>query len=416
MAAKIYQVGGCVRDMLRGQPPHDRDFVVVGATPQEMSDAGFIPVGKSFPVFIHPKTGEEYALARKEIKTGPRHQDFRFLFSPDISLETDLERRDFTCNAIAFDTENQTFIDPFGGMEDIKNKTLRHVNEQHFPEDPLRILRLCRFVAQLDFRVAPKTMNLVSEMTKADMLSHLPAERIWQELEKALQSPNFDKFLLTARQCGALNAILPEVEKLWITSERTDFHPEGNSGTHTILTLKQAAESNSFVRFGLMLHDIGKILTPKEILPSHYNHEQNGIDLIQNICRRLKVPKSYRDFALLACKNHMKFCRIFEMRNKTLVDFGEDVSRLGTDNLENFIAVCRADTFGNARSHASSEYSEFEKKADFLRKICAFLKTIKATDMPNFEKLPKDEKFKNLFREYKIRQLSNIIGSLRPHP
>ncbi len=408
---KIYQVGGCVRDMLRGKKPQDFDYVVTGSSPQEMLALGYIEVGKSFPVFLHPQTKEEYALARKEIKTGPRHQDFKFIFSPDVSLEQDLERRDFTCNAIAYDPCNKTFIDPFNGKKDIQNKILRHINSEHFQEDPLRILRLCRFTAQLDFTPAPETIELVKRMTSSGMLSYLSPERIWKELEKALQFATFNNFLLTARTCGVLKFLLPEVEQLWHTPERTDYHPEGNSGDHTLLTLQQAQSGNALVRFALLFHDIGKTVTPANILPSHHKHEQNGLDIIRRICRRLKIPNNYRDFALFVCRNHMKFYKISEMRISTLTDFAEEVAHLGSYGIENYIMVCKADAFGNLAPHTDEKETAFLTNEKKLRSVIKIITSSKATDMPNFALLPKDENFREKFRQYKIHLVKEFLAS-----
>ena len=240
---KIYQVGGAVRDRLLGRIPNDSDYVVVGLTPDEMLRQGFTEVGKGFPVFLHPLTREEYALARKEIKTGDKHTDFEFIFDESVTLREDLERRDFTCNAIAYDEETGEYIDYFGGQDDIKNKILRHVNAEHFVEDPLRVLRLCRFSAQLDFDAAPATVELCRSMVQKGMLEHLTAERVWIELLKAMKTPAFYRFIELAREVGALKIILPEIEALWKVPERTDFHPEGNTGAHVLHTLKLAENS-----------------------------------------------------------------------------------------------------------------------------------------------------------------------------
>lgn len=410
---KIYQVGGAVRDKLRGKKPQDFDYVVTGSTPEQMLQLGFQQVGKDFPVFLHPETKEEYALARKEIKTGSGHRDFKFVFSPEVTLKEDLARRDFTCNAIAFDPETQEYIDPFNGREDIKNRILRHVDSGHFQEDPLRILRLCRFAAQLDFSPAPETMALVRQMTADGMLAHLTPERVWKELEKALRFPAFPQFLTTARETGALKAVLPEVDRLWDTPERPDHHPEKNSGAHTLMALAEAKDASALVRFGILLHDIGKTETPAEILPSHHHHEQNGLPLIENICRRLKVPNRFRDFALTVCRLHMKLCKIPEMRPGTLVDFCEDLMRSGC-NIDDYIAVCRADMHGRAVHISEEEEEIFRQNARTLRQAEQVLSSVRATDMPNFENLPKDERFGELYREYRIRRLrENFFDAIR---
>lgn len=408
---KIYQVGGSVRDRLLGRHPQDIDYVVTGSSPEEMLARGFVRVGKDFPVFLHPESKEEYALARKEIKTGYRHTDFEFIFDASVTLREDLERRDFTCNAIAFDLQTNEYIDPFNGRQDIQNRVLRHINAEHFQEDPLRILRLCRFAAQLGFSPAPETLELAAKMTAEGQLAHLSPERIWKELEKALRFPTFPQFIRIARACGALKAILPEIDRLWQTPERTDYHPEANSGDHTLLTLKQATDGNALIRFGLLLHDIGKTVTPAEILPSHHHHEQNGLDIIRTICTRLKIPNHYRDFALMACRYHMKLCKIPEMRIGTLVDFCEDLTRTGTADIDNFIEVCRADMHGCKRTITKEEDLIFEQNAARLRQIVAILQGIKATDMPNFAVLPKDERFGDLYREFRIQKVRQILHS-----
>ena len=236
---KIYEVGGCVRDKLLGKEANDFDHVITGATSNEMLRLGFKQVGKNFPVFL--KNGQEYALARQEIKTGDKHYDFKFIFTPDITLQQDLERRDFTCNALAYDKENDKIIDYHNGINDIKNKILRHVNSAHFPEDPLRVLRMCRFSAQLDFTIVPETLDLAKSMVSQGMLAHLSAERIWQEIYKALETPHFDKFILSMRECGALKDILPELDEMFSTPENPKTHPEGNVGAHTILAIQYVA-------------------------------------------------------------------------------------------------------------------------------------------------------------------------------
>lgn len=402
---KIYQVGGAVRDKLMGLKAHDIDYVVVGATTEEMLKKGFKQVGKGFPVFINPQNQCEYALARKELKTGPKHTDFTFIFSPEMTLSEDLERRDFTCNALAFDEETETVIDEHNGIDDIKRKILRHVNTEHFVEDPLRVLRLCRFAAQLDFEIAPETLDLARQMVSSDMLNHLTPERIWQELAKALQTAHFDKFITSARACGALKIILPEIDRLFDTPERLDFHPEGNSGAHTLLCLKQAAKETPLVKFAVLMHDVGKALTPKNILPSHHKHELNGLEVIRSLCQRLKVPNRFRDFALTTCANHMKMHIICQMRAGKIVDFVDALTGNHQNDIDNFIAVCRADYFGRGKEIRANEQAEFENAAAYLRKAAHILMPLKASDMPNFENIPKDNLFKEKFKNFKIQKL-----------
>ncbi len=407
---KIYQVGGSVRDKLMHKEPHDIDYVVTQSTVEEMLSLGYKQVGKSFPVFLHPETKCEYALARKEIKTGDKHTDFEFIFTPDITLEEDMARRDFTCNAIAMDVESGKIIDCYGGVNDIASRTLRHVNSEHFPEDPLRVLRMCRFAAQLDFRVAPETMELASTMVSKGMLSHLSGERIWQEIYKAMQSKNFDIFITTAKECGALKAILPEVDKLFTTPEKPEHHPEKNSGDHTLLCLKNVALESPKIKFAVLLHDIGKSVTPKDILPAHHYHDRNGIPIISSICNRLRVPNEYRDFAILCCRHHMKLHLAIQMRKGTLTDF---VDSIKSKNIEDFIKVCRADFYGRQKEISAEEAAFFEQQSNYFRQASSVIKAIKAQDMPNFAKLPKDKSFKDKYREYKINRLSQALKSER---
>ena len=407
---KIYQVGGAVRDKLMGMPAHDTDYVVVGATPLQMLEKGYKQVGKGFPVFINPQNQCEYALARKEIKTGPKHTDFKFIFSPDITLSEDLERRDFTCNALALDEETNKIIDEHNGQEDIKNKILRHVNTEHFVEDPLRVLRLCRFAAQLSFETAPETLELAKQMVNAGMLDYLTPERIWQEIFKALQTSHADKFIETARTCGALKTILPEIDHLFDTPERLDFHPEGNSGAHTLLCLRQAANETPLIKFAVLTHDVGKALTPKEILPSHHKHDLNGLEVIRSLCQRLKVPNRFKDFALTACANHMKLHLIRQMRPGKVVDFIAALTGNHQNDIDNFIAVCRADYFGRGKEVSTAEKADFENAADYLRKVAQILIPLKATDMPDFENIPKDNFLKEKFKNFKIQKLISELN------
>ena len=301
---RFYQVGGAVRDRVLKRRSQDRDFVVLGGSEAEMLALGFKKVGKSFPVFLHPKTGEEYALARKEIKIGKKHQDFKFEFTPDITLEEDSLRRDFTCNALYFDEEKNEILDFHNGIEDINKRILRHISA-HFCEDPLRILRMCRFAAQLDFTVAPETMDLCRQMVKNGELKNLSNQRIWNEIEKALHCKHFDKFILTARECGALQEIFPEIEKLWSVPERLDYHPEGNSGQHTLLSIQAASSDDSFVNFGTFLHDVGKGETNPQKWPSHKGHDVLGDKLIEIMSKRMHFPTSYTKFACFCALNHM---------------------------------------------------------------------------------------------------------------
>ena len=398
---KIYEVGGCVRDKLLGKTPSDFDHVVIGATVDEMLALGFKQVGKSFPVFL--KNGHEYALARKEIKTGNKHSDFKFIFTPDITLEEDLLRRDFTCNALAYDKENDKIIDYHNGITDIKNKILRHVNSAHFPEDPLRILRMCRFSAQLNFDIAPETLEIASKMVAQNMLSYLSAERVWQEIYKALETPNFDKFIISMRDCGALKAILPEVDKMFSTPENLKTHPEGNVGEHTLLAINHVAQSTARVKFAVFMHDIGKILTPINQLPNHKGHADKGPKLVNEICTRLKVPSDLKNFAKTICQYHDKLYHILDIPVEDLHDL---LSALQKYNINELIDVFHADYYGRGINYPPEPQ---QKKDDLFKKMIKVFKDIKATDMPDFIKISKDADFKEQFRKYKIEILKKHL-------
>lgn len=406
---KVYQVGGSVRDKFRGiNNPSDIDYVVVGSSVAEMLALGFQQVGTNFPVFLHPITKQEYALARTEIKSGTKHTDFQFFFDKNISLEQDLERRDFRCNAIAFDEQSGKIIDPFNGRADVQNKLLHHINAEHFPEDPLRILRMCRFTAQLDFNIAPETMLLARNMVNSGMLSYLPAERIWKEIEKALNSPDFYKFIEAARDCGALKFLMPNIDKLWDTPEKLQYHPEGNSGEHTLLTLKQARNENPLVKFALLLHDIGKSATPQDILPSHKGHSEAGLPLLDSLCQNLKVPNKFARFARMASKNHMKLREVPQMRLSTILKLIDEAGQ----NLEDFISVCRCDMLGRLREIGHDEINNFNKIADRLRTIRKISQTINASDMPNYEDLPKDKHFGEVYKNYRLKKIAEALELL----
>ena len=403
---RIYLVGGAVRDMVLKREPHDKDYVVFCATVQEMLEVGFQQVGKQFPVFLHPVTKNEYALARKEEKTGNKHTDFRFIFTPDVTPEEDVIRRDFTCNALLYDEEKQELTDLVGGVKDIENKILRHVNSEHFIEDPLRVLRMCRFAAKLGFTIASETMDLAQQMVKNGMLNHLTPERIWGEISCALQQPDFAQFILIMKQCGALNIIMPEVEKLWQMPERADYHPEGNSGAHTILTLQHADNLSAKAKFAMLLHDIGKTMTPPEILPHHRGHDKAAAPLIKAICKRLKVPNDYRDLALMAAEQHMQIRNVLDMKKGRLLTLLTDICELKyRQNLVDYLKICRCDMLGRQREIPQFERSYFRRSAMRLIQNFRIQSKIKATDMPNFADMPKDAAFAEKFFNYRAERI-----------
>ncbi|NQZ52681.1 MAG: multifunctional CCA addition/repair protein [Piscirickettsiaceae bacterium] len=316
---KTYLVGGSVRDKLLGLPIKDRDWVVVGSTPKEMLDKKFQPVGKDFPVFLHPKTHEEYALARTERKTAPGYRGFVVHAAPDVTLEQDLARRDLTINAIAQD-EDGNLIDPFNGQQDIKNKVLRHVSPA-FTEDPVRVLRIARFAARFGFTIADETKVLINEMIKAKELDHLVPERVWQELEKALATPKPSLFFMALRDVGALASLFPEVDRLFGVPQVAKWHPEVDTGVHVMLVIDQAARLSEdiSVRFAALCHDLGKGTTPEDILPQHIGHEARSITLTKNLCQRLRVPKDIESLAVNVAEYHTHVHLLFELKPSTIL-------------------------------------------------------------------------------------------------
>ncbi len=347
---KRYLVGGAVRDQLLGIDVYDQDWVVVGATAEEMLALGYQSVGKDFPVFLHPKTKQEYALARTERKTGAGYKGFDCFFSPDVSLEEDLKRRDLTINAIARDDDG-TLIDPYGGQADLKNKILRHVSDA-FVEDPLRVLRVARFAAKLahlGFRVADETMQLMQEIVQSCELQNLTAERIWLEWQKSLSTQNPQIFLSCLRECGALKVIIPEIDRLFGVPQPEQWHPEIDSGIHTLLVTEQAARisDDTTVRFASTVHDLGKGVTPESEWPSHRLHCKTGQKLIRELCQRLRIPNEYRDLALAVCEQHSNVHRATELRPATFIKIFDklDVWRQ-PERLNKVLLCCQADHCG----------------------------------------------------------------------
>ena len=315
---KIYQVGGAVRDALLGLPVHDRDWLVVGATPEEMVAQGFTPVGRDFPVFLHPQTHEEYALARTERKSGHGYQGFTVYTSPDVTLEEDLARRDLTINAIAAPadwTGAEAVFDPYHGVADLHAKVLRHVTEA-FAEDPVRILRVARFAARFtDFSVAPETMALMQAMVQAGEVAHLVPERVWQEISRGLMQAQPERMFAVLRECGALAVLLPELDRLWGVPQRADYHPEVDTGLHTMLVLGQAVQQQAplAVRWACLVHDLGKGTTPADVLPRHIGHEQRGAKLVRQVCQRLRVPSECKELAELVAYEHGNIHRSLDL-------------------------------------------------------------------------------------------------------
>ena len=345
---KTYIVGGAVRDELLGRANADRDYVVVGASPQDLLNQGFRPVGKDFPVFLHPETQEEYALARTERKTGPGYHGFSFHAAPDVTLEEDLARRDLTINAMARAADG-TLVDPFHGQRDISARILRHVGPA-FAEDPVRILRLARFAARFaDFSVAPETLALRRDMVAGGEVDHLVAERVWQELAKGLMEAQPSRMFAVLRECGALVRLLPEVDALFGVAQRADYHPEIDTGVHTLMVIDEAAH-HAFalpVRFAALTHDLGKATTPADILPRHHGHEARSVKLATVLCERLRVPNDCRDLALLTARYHGDIHRAAELRPATLVTLLERADALRRpERFTQLLQACQCDFKG----------------------------------------------------------------------
>jgi len=328
---QIYMVGGAVRDQLLGRAVQDRDWVVVGTTPEQMAASGFLPVGKDFPVFLHPQTREEYALARTERKSGRGYKGFTVHAAPDVTLEEDLARRDLTINAIAIEAAASTqghaelpadrLIDPYGGCADLQAKVLRHVTDA-FREDPVRILRVARFAARFaDFTVAPETLALMREMVEAGEADHLVAERVWQELARGLMEATPSRMFEVLRACGALKVLLPEVDRLWGVPQRPEYHPEVDTGVHLLLVLDMSARLRAplAVRLACLTHDLGKGTTPADLLPRHIGHEERSARLLKGLCERLRVPVDCRELADVVAREHGNIHRSGELGAAALV-------------------------------------------------------------------------------------------------
>lgn len=320
-----YVVGGAVRDSLLGLPVQDKDYVVVGSSPEQMLAQGFLPVGKDFPVFLHPKTHEEYALARTERKTAAGYKGFVFHTDPHVTLEQDLIRRDLTVNAIAQD-QNGVLTDPFGGQADLQQRLFRHVSPA-FAEDPVRIMRVARFAARFSvephaFSVAPETMRLMQEMVEAGEVDALVPERIWQELSRGLMEIKPSRMFEVLRECGALRRILPELDALWGVPQPAKYHPEIDTGVHVMLAIDYAAAQGYSlpIRFAALLHDLGKGVTPSALWPAHHGHEEHSARLVNQVCLRLKAPSECRDLAYMTARDHGNIGKALEMRASTLVD------------------------------------------------------------------------------------------------
>lgn len=346
----IYLVGGAVRDSLLGRPVAERDWVVVGATPEELQAQGFTPVGRDFPVFLHPHTREEHALARLERKTGPGYRGFVTEFAPDVTLEQDLARRDLTINAMAQAADGH-LIDPHGGRADLERRVLRHVSPA-FVEDPVRILRIARFLARfahLGFSVAAETIELMRQMSASGELDALVPERVWRELERLLGEPTPRAGIELLRECGALRIVLPELDALFGVPQSPKWHPEVDTGEHVLLALQVAAGRAApvSVRFAVLMHDLGKALTPRSEWPKHIAHEARGVPAIESLCQRLRVPQEHRDLALLASRFHTHVHRGLELRAATLLEVLESADAFRRPGrFAELLEVCECDARG----------------------------------------------------------------------
>ncbi|TQK05135.1 metal dependent phosphohydrolase [Herbaspirillum sp. SJZ107] len=373
MPMQIYVVGGAVRDELLGLPVQDHDWVVVGATPDQMIAQGFRPVGKDFPVFLHPQTQEEYALARTERKTAPGYHGFVFHTSPEVRLEDDLIRRDLTINAMAR-AEDGSIVDPYGGQQDLRERVFRHVSEA-FAEDPVRILRLARFAARFpDFRVADATNVLMRRMVDEGEVDALVPERVWQELSRGLMEQKPSRMFAVLRDCGALARILPELDALWGVPQPPLHHPEVDTGVHMMLVIDYAAERGFDlpIRFAALMHDLGKGVTPAEHWPKHHGHEGMGPRLITDLCKRLRVPTDCRDLAVMTAREHGNVSRAMELRPKTIVTLFERCDAFRKpERFAQMLLASECDARGRGHETHDMRYRDYPQGPYLLRALAA---------------------------------------------
>ena len=404
-----YLVGGAVRDQLLNNEIYDRDWVVVGSSVKEMLSLGFIQVGKDFPVFLHPKTKEEYALARTERKQGQGYTGFICNAQADVTLEDDLLRRDLTINAMALSNSGE-IIDPYSGQQDLNNRILRHVSDA-FIEDPLRVLRVARFATrfhQYNFTVAPETLALMKKISESGELSTLSGERIWQEMSRSLAEEHPDVFFQTLRDCGALNKIWPELDALWGIPNPVEHHPEVCSGVHTMMVLQQSVKLSSSIniRFAALCHDLGKTLSSKDSLPRHIGYEKSGLPLIEKICKKLKVPNKAKSLALKVCQFHLHCHRALELKPQSIMTLFNhlDVWRK-PEEFEDFLLVCQADATG-LLGFESNDYPQ----AHFLRELYTQANKVKSLEF--VEKGLTGIKIKEAMNEKKLKIIAEFKATL----
>lgn len=379
---QVYLVGGAVRDHLLGHPYHEKDYVVVGATPEQLLAEGYQPVGKDFPVFLHPKTKEEYALARTERKSGVGYHGFQFFTDTTVKLEEDLIRRDLTINAMAMD-ENGTVYDPYGGQQDLERKILRHVSDA-FIEDPLRVLRVARFAARYavyGFKIADETIQLMKNIAKTGELDALTPERVWKETSRALMEDQADVYFQTLKECDALKILFPEIDALFGVPQRPEYHPEIDCGIHTLMALKEACKANYAleVRFAVLVHDLGKALTPVDELPRHIMHEERGLKPVTDVCDRLKVPTLLKNLALIVCKEHLKCHQAKNLKPGTLWRLLQRLDVLRKpEKVEAFVQACECD----ARGRLGLETRPYPQ-AKYILDAMEIVRNIRAQDLPS---------------------------------
>ncbi|WP_448566778.1 multifunctional CCA addition/repair protein [Thalassotalea ganghwensis] len=404
----VFLVGGAVRDQLLGRKVIEKDYVVVGATPEQMLAMGFSQVGKDFPVFLHPQTKAEYALARTEKKQGVGYQGFVCHASPDVSLEQDLIRRDLTVNAMAL-SETGELVDPYNGQQDINNRILRHVSPA-FVEDPLRVLRVARFAARyhyLGFTIAPETLALMKEVVDSGELGHLSGERIWQEFEKSLKEDNPEVFIEVLQNCGALATLWPALNQLWGIPNPAKWHPEICSGVHTMMVLQQAVtlSKSAEIRFAALCHDLGKSVTPAEKWPSHHGHEKAGLPLIDQFCQQYRVPKSYQRLARIVSEFHLHGHKAFELNPKTILRMFNKLN-VWRDPLilDSFLLCCQAD-FNGRLGNEKEPYPQ----ASYLKSL--FQACLKINAKPFVEQGLKGAEIKLAIDEKRVLVMSAIKQS-----
>ncbi|WP_180023290.1 multifunctional CCA addition/repair protein [Acinetobacter sp. YH1901134] len=384
---QVYLVGGAVRDHLLGHPYHEKDYVVVGATPEQLLAQGYQPVGKDFPVFLHPETKDEYALARTERKSGHGYHGFEFYTDVNVTLEQDLIRRDLTINAIAMDDAGNVY-DPYGGQRDLEQRVLRHVSDA-FVEDPLRVLRIARFAARykaLGFKVADETLELMQELAKSGELEALTPERVWKETSRALMEDHADEYFEVLRACGALKVLFPEIDALYGIPQRPEYHPEIDCGIHTMMSLQQACRANYSldVRFAVLVHDLGKALTPVDELPRHIMHEERGVKPVTEICDRMRVPTNTKQLAISVCKEHLKCHQALSLKPGTLWRLLQRMDVLRRpERVEAFVQACECDSRGRLGLEDRA-YPQAKYVLDAMQVV----RNIKASDLPSDVKGP----------------------------